>query len=158
VTCHGVVRVILGCQRRGERAAAGVPWRFGVAALQRLHGGVAGASATGRESAGGCGRAAAFFGGATFAWRRGGRAAVGGSGSADSTGTQKNEGPGACASGPRLQPAGGCSVDYMPESVRISMTRRFSWRPSSVALSAIGLASPWPIELRRAGSTPREVR
>ena len=49
-------------------------------------------------------------------------------------------------------------VGYMPESVRISMTRRFSWRPSSVALSAIGALSPLPTELMRAGSTPREDR
>ena len=49
-------------------------------------------------------------------------------------------------------------VAYMPESVRISMTRRFSWRPSSVALSAIGAVSPLPTELSRAGSTPRDVR
>ena len=32
--CHGVVRVLLGWQRQGERAVVGVPWRFGVAALQ----------------------------------------------------------------------------------------------------------------------------
>jgi hypothetical protein len=39
-----------------------VPWRFGVAALQRLHGGVSRASAMGRESVGGSGLAAAFSG------------------------------------------------------------------------------------------------
>ena len=57
-----IVRVLLGWQWQGERAAAGVPWRFGVAALQRPHVGVAGALATGREGAGGCGRAVAFSG------------------------------------------------------------------------------------------------
>ena len=39
-----------------------MPWRFGVAALQCLHGGVSGASATGREGVGGSGLAAAFSG------------------------------------------------------------------------------------------------
>ncbi len=34
VLCHGIFRVLLGWQRRGERAVAGVPWRFGAAALQ----------------------------------------------------------------------------------------------------------------------------
>lgn len=62
MACHGVVRIFLGWQWQGERAAAGVPWRFGVAALQRPHVGVAGALATGREGAGGCGRAVAFSG------------------------------------------------------------------------------------------------
>ncbi len=32
--CQGIVRVLLGWQRQGERAVAGVPWRFGAAALQ----------------------------------------------------------------------------------------------------------------------------
>ncbi len=62
VACHGIVRVLLGWQWQGERAAAGVPWRFGVAAFQRLHGGVARASATRREGAGSCGSITAFLG------------------------------------------------------------------------------------------------
>ncbi len=62
MTCHGVVRVLLGWQWQGERAAAGVPWSFGVAVLQCTHSGVAGALVTGREGAGGCERAAAFSG------------------------------------------------------------------------------------------------
>ena len=33
-TGNGVFRVLWGWQRRGERAVAGVPWRFGAAALQ----------------------------------------------------------------------------------------------------------------------------
>ena len=61
-TCHGAVKVPVGWQQRGERAVAGMPWRFGVAALQRPHGGVAGALATGREGGGGCGCAMAFLG------------------------------------------------------------------------------------------------
>jgi hypothetical protein len=32
--CQGIVRVLLGWQRRGERAVVGVPWCFGAAALQ----------------------------------------------------------------------------------------------------------------------------
>jgi hypothetical protein len=34
VPSHGVFRVLLGWQRQGERAVAGVPWHFGVAVLQ----------------------------------------------------------------------------------------------------------------------------
>jgi hypothetical protein len=58
--CHGIVRVLVVWQWRGERATAGVPWRFGVVAFQCLHGNVARASVTGREGGGGGGRAAAF--------------------------------------------------------------------------------------------------
>ena len=34
VPCHGVFRVLWVWQWQGERAVAGVPWSFGVAALQ----------------------------------------------------------------------------------------------------------------------------
>jgi hypothetical protein len=53
---------------------------------------------------------------------------------------EKHEAPGLAHRG--LASSERLSVDYMPESVRISMTRRFIWRPSAVALSAIGLSSP----------------
>ena len=62
VAVHGVVRVLAVWQRRGERAAVGVPWRFRVAAFQCPHGDVAGASVMGSEGGGGGGRAAAFSG------------------------------------------------------------------------------------------------
>jgi len=45
-----------------------------------------------------------------------------------------------------------------PQSVRRIVTRRFCARPSSVALSAIGLASPMPIALMRPGATPWAAR
>ena len=32
--CHGVVRVLLGWKWRGERAVAGMPWRFEATTLQ----------------------------------------------------------------------------------------------------------------------------
>ena len=56
--CHGIVRVLVGWQPWEERATAGVPWRFGVL-VGWQH--VAGASVTGREGGGGCGRAVAFL-------------------------------------------------------------------------------------------------
>ena len=45
-----------------------------------------------------------------------------------------------------------------PPSVRISITRRLSCRPSAVALSATGSDSPMPIACIRDGLTPREAR
>ena len=60
--CHGIVKVLLGWQQWEERETAGMPWHFVVAALQCLHRSVAGASTTGREGGGGCGRAVAFLG------------------------------------------------------------------------------------------------
>ena len=70
--------------------------------------------------------------------------------------SEMDEAPGFASRGLVASPC--WQVDYLPESVRISMTRRFSWRPSAVALSAIGAVRPLPIELSRAGSTPRDVR
>ena len=69
-------------------------------------------------------------------------------------GRTKAKGPGACTPGPLSHRP----LAQVPVSVRISRTRRFSWRPSSLALSATGSVSPLPTDLRRAGSTPREVR
>ncbi|MNZ83863.1 hypothetical protein D3C78_1026030 [compost metagenome] len=65
----------------------------------------------------------------------------------------------ACSGQPRAGRAGYCCTPWAPGSGRrFTSTRRFCWRPDSLALLATGWSGPAPRVVTRLGLTPWEIR